>query len=119
MFKKIFAVNLVLAVFFNLPLFAFAQVKQKGIEVEFADAKTPETLYKGSFALVIGVSDYLFWDKLPGVKTDVPAVKAALEKHGFTVKTVEPKPTRGDILAAIQQFIDDYGIDYDNWLLIY
>ena len=43
-------------------------------------------LYKGSYALVIGVSDYTNgWPDLPGVDEDLNAVGEALEQIGFLV----------------------------------
>src|SRR5687767_13721981 len=46
-------------------------------------------LYDKSYALVIGISDYINgWPKLPGVKSDTEPVSAALERHGFLVTLV-------------------------------
>ena len=115
--KKILSAVLLLAILQSL---AFAQQRSK-VVVLYGDKKTPETLYTGSYALVIGVSDYQSpeWADLKGVARDVLTVKTALEKQNFKVTLVTPRPTRAEILAAIQQFIDDYGIDYNSRLLIY
>jgi hypothetical protein len=76
-------------------------------------------LYGASYALVIGVSDYTNgWSDLPGVREDLPVVKAALEKHGFRVTTV-PNPTRRQFDDAVSHFIGAYGQRRDNRLLIY
>ena len=61
-------------------------------------------LYTGSFALVIGVSDYDEWTDLPGVRDDVPQVRAALEKHGFHV-TVVKNPTGTELRKKLRAFI--------------
>ena len=46
-------------------------------------------VYAESYALVIGVSNYTAgWPRLRGVRDDIPAVKAALEKQGFQEKKV-------------------------------
>ncbi|HKQ78749.1 MAG TPA: SUMF1/EgtB/PvdO family nonheme iron enzyme, partial [Blastocatellia bacterium] len=76
-------------------------------------------LYGASYALVIGVSDYTNgWHDLPGVRDDVPAVKAALEKHGFKVTTVL-NPTRRQFDDVVRQFVGAYGQGRNNRLLIY
>jgi len=80
-------------------------------------------LYKGSHALVIGVSDYedlqgKGWPDLPGVRKDVEAVKAALEKHEFNV-TVAMDPNSEALRKAFQDFIDKRGLDPQNRLLFY
>jgi formylglycine-generating enzyme required for sulfatase activity len=76
-------------------------------------------LYGASYALVIGVSHYTNgWRDLSGVRDDLPAVKAALEKHGFKVTTVID-PTRRQFDDVVRQFINDYGQGGKNRLLIY
>ncbi len=77
------------------------------------------SLYKGSFALVIGVSDYTAgWRNLPGVKQDVEAVSAVLREHGFQVSTVV-NPTREIMIRTIEDFISQYGDQVEYRLLIY
>ena len=48
-----------------------------------ADGSLP--IYKDSYAIVIGESNYPDWPKLPGAKADVDAVETILKEHGFTV----------------------------------
>jgi hypothetical protein len=76
-------------------------------------------LYKGSYALIIGVSDYTNgWPDLPGVKEDLIAVGDALEQIGFLVyKFLNPK--RKDLEGAINGFISKHGYEKDSRLLIY
>ncbi|KOR28124.1 hypothetical protein TI03_05435, partial [Achromatium sp. WMS1] len=79
----------------------------------------PISLYKGSYALLIGASEYTAgWSRLKGVEDDIPAVKQALEKHGFTV-TVVLNPTKTELLKAFDEFINKYGLDKDKRLLFY
>ncbi len=79
----------------------------------------PIKLYKGSYAMLVGASEYRAgWPRLPGVKKDIPAVKAALERHGFQV-TVVLDPTRNQLLQAYDNFINKYGLAEDNRLLFY
>ncbi len=76
-------------------------------------------LYEGSYALVVGISDYTNgWPDLPGVKDDVSAVKKVLEKHGFQVTEVND-PNYVDLNSAIQRFISQYGRQKGNRLLFY
>ena len=76
-------------------------------------------LYAESHALVIGISDYTGgWPSLSGVKEDVPAVRAALEKQGFTV-TVVMDPDRRQLDDAFRLFIGHHGQALDNRLLFY
>jgi len=83
------------------------------------DDGTEVKLYDASFALVVGLSDYTGgWADLPGVALDVPIVKAALERQGFLV-TVVMNPTRAAFDDAMRKFINDYGYDAGNRLLIY
>lgn len=96
------------------------QDPQKGIgavRVRMIDNSTLN-LYEGSHALIVGVSDYDYWSKLPGVKDDVEAVKAALVKHGFKVEVVN-NPTQAEFEAALNNFRNQHGLDPGNRLLFY
>ena len=75
-------------------------------------------LYDRSYALVIGVSDYTHWPKLPGVKRDVEEVARALERHGFLVTKVE-NPDSAQLDKVFKTFIDTYGLGVENRLLFY
>ena len=76
-------------------------------------------LYKESYALLIGVSEYSGrWPNLPGVSEDLEAVQKVLEKMGFSVfKTLSP--TRSELNDAMDSFINNYGLGRDNRLLFY
>ncbi|MCY7377264.1 MAG: SUMF1/EgtB/PvdO family nonheme iron enzyme, partial [Pyrinomonadaceae bacterium] len=90
------------------------------VKVKKDDGKIEEIkLYDGSYALVVGVSDYTNgWKDLKGVKTDVAAVKEVLEAQGFTVRTVLD-PTGEQLQAALNSFVRDYGYTFGNRLLFY
>lgn len=76
-------------------------------------------LYQGSYALVIGNSDYTAgWPDLPGVKKDIVAIQAELESQGFQVEVVE-NLTRPQLDQAFTDFITQYGQSSDNRLLFY
>lgn len=76
-------------------------------------------LYEASYALVIGESRYSNgWNELPGVRQDVTAVRAALEKQGFTVETLEDL-TGEKLTAGIRAFIAKWGLSKRNRLVFY
>jgi formylglycine-generating enzyme required for sulfatase activity len=112
------------AAFSLVTLFSFIpdEAFSKGgiVAVPINDAQGNQVLlYKASYALVIGISDYTGgWPKLPGVKSDVKAVKETLEKIGFKVIFVED-PDRRELEDAFKNFVLDYGLDPENRLLIY
>ncbi len=77
-------------------------------------------LYEGSYALVIGVSDYQnnAWVDLDSVGADVKAVRETLEEQGFVVETLM-NPTKNRLLNGITDFIDTHGYEQENRLLFY
>lgn len=101
---------------------ASSQQRGGGLRVVLtgADGSRQEVqLYDGSYALVIGNSEYSQgWEKLSGVKSDVVAVKGVLEKHGFKVE-VEENLTSEELVRRVKKFINDYGYERDNRLLVY
>ena len=77
-------------------------------------------LFKGSYALVIGASDYQdnAWSDLTNIKEDIVAVSQALEEQGFQVQT-RLDPTGDILLEEITDFINQFGIEEENRLLFY
>jgi formylglycine-generating enzyme required for sulfatase activity len=119
--KNIYTSLLVITLIFT-PLVGI-QAQTRGVGVRIKDEETNKTeevqLYKASYALIIGVSDYTKgWKDLPGVLEDVKAVEAVLQKQGFGVTTII-NPTRTTLRSGIDSFIMDHGYDADNRLLIY
>lgn len=75
--------------------------------------------YAGSYALLVGVSDYTAgWPKLESVPGEMAGLKKALEGQGFTV-TLVMNPDGRHIQDAFRDFISEYGYDADNRLLFY
>jgi len=101
-------------------LVVLAQTRGVGVRVKGSNGQTKEVkLYDNSFALVIGESNYINgWDALVGVSSDVIAVKQILELGGFKVETAE-NLTSLDFDSRIKKFIDDYGFEPNNRILIY
>lgn len=76
-------------------------------------------LYTHSYALIIGAVNYNNgWPVLNGVKEDVDAVRQKLQSQGFYVE-VAMDPTSADFESTIKNFINKYGMDAQNRLLIY
>jgi hypothetical protein len=97
---------------------ALEPADKKNVVLPLGDGK-PVKLYKGSYALLIGVSDYTDgWPKLPGVRRDIEEVKQSLEEHGFTTIVVwDPKHDQLD--DAFRNFINTYCMDVENRVIIY
>lgn len=110
---------LILAIVSAPLLSAIAQTRGVGVVVKTNEGATREIkLYAASYALVIGNSQYKFWETLPGVGSDVVAVRAALEKQGFQVETAENLNSE-DFNRTVMKFIDEHGFEAENRLLIY
>ena len=75
-------------------------------------------LYKDSYALVIGNSNYTELSVLPGALQDVEEVKGVLETHGFNV-TLQTDLDRKEFEMALAKFVLESGKDKDNRLLFY
>jgi hypothetical protein len=106
----------------SLPTATAQQGSQRGLRTEI-DIKTEDgqviKLYDKSYALLIGVSEYTNgWPKLPGVRADIEAVRAALEKQGFQTVVVM-NPTGAQLEEAYRSFIQQYGLGIENRLLFY
>ena len=116
--RRILALLSLSVFLFALPLSA-AERGVKRVEIKTSSGETVG-LYEESHALVIGVSEYTNgWPKLPGVRKDVKAVTAALEKKGFNVTQVNNPKDRRAIEDAFTGFIDRYGLKPENRLLFY
>jgi len=77
-------------------------------------------LYSESYALVIGAWNYQDkdWPKLPGVVKDILDIEKVLKEQGFQV-TILKNPDKSHLLSGIDDFINNYGFDPENRLLIY
>lgn len=107
---------LISLIFFLNNIFAQDSRGFKPVNIDIDGTIT--TLYTGSHALLIGVSDYIVWPDLPGVKKDVSEVKQVLEQHGFDVQVVN-NPDGKKLQQVYEDFIDLYGMDVNNRLLFY
>ncbi len=94
--------------------------RTRGIEVVIKNKQGKQVgLYKNSYALLIGVSDYTEgWPDLESVGGEIDSVEPALIKQGFKVIKVL-NPTSSQLKSAFEDFIDKYGFDKDNRLLFF
>jgi hypothetical protein len=99
----------------------YASEEKRGFSsIKIRDSSGQEIdLYKGSYALIIGVSSYSNgWPKLQGAKKDIGELSRVLIRHGFSVLMVED-PTHDQLIDAFSDFINRYGLEPDNRLLFY
>jgi len=115
----VMAVMCAVVLLFAGPLHA-AGSRSISVVVKGADGH-PEELefYRGSHALLIGVSDYTAgWPDLESVPAELERVKKLLESRDFTVDTcLNPDSLR--LEKAFRDFIKDYGFTESNRLLFY
>ena len=79
----------------------------------------PVGLYKGSYALLVGVSDYTAgWPDLRSIPEELDTVEDALERRGFLVRKLL-NPDAAAMRSGYRDFIGDYGYDPDNRLLFF
>ncbi|OQY54656.1 MAG: hypothetical protein DRR08_22100 [Candidatus Parabeggiatoa sp. nov. 2] len=74
--------------------------------------------YSGSYALLIGESDYTEWPSLESIPGELQQVQTLLTSKGFHVEkslNLNAKQLR----ARFEKFINDYGFDKNNRLLFF
>ncbi len=95
---------------------------QRGMQVIVRTEDGAElSLYKDSYALVIGNGSYPAkngWNPLIGALNDVREVAEVLERRGFNV-TLKVDVTKAEFNKAFSEFIYKSGKDKDNRLLFY
>lgn len=91
----------------------------RGPTVRTSKTGKATVLYAESHALIVGMADYSNgWEDLPGVLSDMRAVRDALEQHGFQVQELL-NATRQRFDLAIRGFVGQCGQNTDNRLVIY
>ncbi len=76
--------------------------------------------YDGSYALLIGVSDYTAgWEDLESIPRELVEVRETLKTHGFEVTMAPADPTAEQLERAVRGFIDDHGYGEHHRLLIF
>jgi hypothetical protein len=75
-------------------------------------------LYKESHALLIGVSKYKYWSSLENIPREMALLESALKNNGFHVQT-HLDPTCIELKSTIENFINQFGFNSNNRLLIF
>jgi TPR repeat protein len=116
---RAFLVGFFLSIIF-IPCIGNAAKPTGGIRLFFKDRQGVEIgFYTGSYALLIGVSDYTDdWPDLEHIPKELQRVESALKKHGFQIDKVL-NPTGDQMKKAFDLFIRLYGHDKNNRLLFF
>ncbi len=76
--------------------------------------------YDGSYALLIGVSDYTAgWPDLPNVAQELAEVRKELRTHGFEIVEIPYDATAKEFKKSFHAFFRRYGYNSRNRLLVY
>jgi len=108
----------IILLIFLISTFLFSQ--ERGFKIV---AKTSEgeiiNLYKECYALVIGMSDYLYgWPDLPNAVYDADEIGDLFSNLGFKITKVT-NPTRAEFIQALDDFIFGPGQEKDNCLVMF
>ncbi|MEK9943096.1 MAG: caspase family protein [Gammaproteobacteria bacterium] len=99
-----------------LPIPAIPETR--GLVVPSPDTGEAVVEYRGSYALLIGASDYQdpAWPDLETVPGELDRVETALQSQGFIVEK-HLNPTGEDLEEIFNDFIDQYGYEKTNRLI--
>jgi hypothetical protein len=117
--KKI-AFNIFILIFTILTSAPNPFASERGVSVTLTTSEGNRIdLYRGSYALIVGNSNYTNgWDPIPGATRDVGEIAKVLEKQGFNV-TLKTDLNREDFSQAISKFSLKYGKAENNRLFFY
>jgi len=107
--------TLLLLAFLSTTSYLFAATR--GIKVVSRDGQ-PLYLYKDYHAVVIGVSDYDHWPKLPNAVKDTEEVADKLRELGFQVKLVA-NPDSQQLKSTLSEIARRLGTEKNRALLLY
>ena len=97
-----------------------AAEETRGLVVPNPETGEPVIEYEGSYALLIGASDYQnnAWPDLESVPGELARVESVLQEHGFTVEK-HLNPTGQELESIYEEFLDRYGYDTPNRLVFF
>nr|VFJ72313.1 MAG: Protein of unknown function (DUF1566) [Candidatus Kentron sp. FW] len=111
--KNILATCLFLMVeIFSWPLLA------AGRGVILLDGEREVLRYGKSYALLIGVSDYKYWNDLTQVHRELDQVAEMLKTQGFEIVRIND-PSSDQLIDAFKDFKNKYGFKPENRLLFF
>jgi len=105
---------LMAVIVFTSPLFAETM---RGIRVVSKKGDSIY-LYESYYAMVIGITDYEYWPKLPHAIKDAKEVAQKLQKFGFETKLVLD-PTYREMKTAINEMIYKMGNEENRAIVFY
>ena len=115
--KRLLSLILLSFVFGFLVTPAFLYPATPGVRVTAKDGKSLY-FYKDYYALVVGISDYEKWPKLPNAANDAEEVTSKLQELGFQVKLVLD-PTYQEMKAALNDMVYEMGSEENRAILFY
>ena len=121
MLRKVAWFLLILVCLLSHLVLSLAVAQTKGLSrVRLADGSGEELeLYRQSYALIIGVSDYTAgWPDLESVPGELEKLEKALVEQRFVV-TKHLNPNAQQLKLAFDQFIHSYGYNPHNRLLFF
>ena len=110
-------VILFIAILFLLSTCLFSQERGFKVVVKTNEG-SPLELYKQYRALIIGVSDYLYWPRLPNAVKDAREVASVLKEIGFITKILED-PNSEEIKDALDNLVFREGEAGDGVLIYF
>ena len=96
---------------------SYAVATSRGIRVVSKEGKSL-VLYKDYYALVVGISDYEQWPKLPNAVNDAKEVGEKLKEMGFEV-TLVLDPTHREMVTALNEMVYVLGNHENRAVLFY
>ena len=94
-----------------------ASATNRGIHIVNMDGKNMR-LYDDYHAVVVGVSDYQYWPKLPNAARDAEEVAEQLKRMGVQVKLVL-NPTYRELKTALNKMVYETGLKKNRGVLFY
>lgn len=120
--NRVISVILLVSFFFVVYCTVLASVQDlKGVRIlEVKKNGKRIILYEGSYALLIGISQYKYncWPPLTSVPKEIRNLESILKKRGFIIQTLL-NPTSKVLKEAVDKFISNNGLDENNRLLIF
>lgn len=111
---------MIIKIFFMISLLLISAEANRGIKkVISLPSGERLTEYTGSYALLIGVSNYTNgWPDLQSIPSELNKLEQTLISKGFQITKVMD-PNSQELKAAYELFINEYGYDPDNRLLFF
>jgi hypothetical protein len=104
-----------LFIFFVFPISSLSTTRGISVTSERGESLY---LYKDYYAVVVGISDYDRWPKLPNAVNDAKEVASELEELGFDVKLIL-NPTSREMESALNYMVYKMGHEENRALLFY